>query len=543
MTDSRTIIDKARVPTRVPRAKRAKAGPKAPITIIDACRDPDIFGPWFKDVKTWATWFVFLKVVFGLPLDEGELAAFRTFTGRTEPLPGGHLEATLICGRRAGKSLILALIAAYLAAFHDWRPNLVGGERGTIIVVAADRKQAGAIFRYLKEMLSIPLLAGLIERETRESIDLTNGITVEILTADFRTIRSRTVVAAALDEEGYWPVDEGLANPDVEIVNAIRPSMATIPGAMLLKASSPYARRGDLYDDYKRYYGQDDASVLVWKADTKSMNPTVPDSFLAKEYERDPAHAAAEYGADFRTDVERLVPREVVEACIVQGRFELPPVAGIEYCAFVDPSGGSADSMTLAITHREGDNVIVDAVRESRPPFSPERVVSEHAVLLKSYRIGKVVGDHYAGLWPRERYEQHGITYMPSTKTKSDLYRDLLPLVNGGRIALLDHPKSINQLCALERKTARGGKDSIDHPPTQHDDVINAIAGAVVHAHAAKKEMVFVTPFVASQPSYFSQFEHGARIPAGHFDTGGYLGSPPGGLPNPINSQRRQRES
>ena len=116
------------------------------------------------------------------------------------------------------------------------------------------------------------------------------------------------------------------------------------------------------------------------------------------------AWAAAEYGGEFRSDVEAFVSRDAVEACVISGRFELPPVAGIAYMAFCDPSGGSADSMTLAITHRQGDKIIVDAVREHRPPFSPEAVVSEHAALLKSYNnISKIHGDFYAGQWPRER--------------------------------------------------------------------------------------------------------------------------------------------
>jgi hypothetical protein len=100
---------------------------------------------------------------------------FQQFTGRTAPSPSGYLAATLIIGRRGGKSLVLALIAAYLSAFYDWSPYLTGGERGTIMIVAADKKQARAIFRYLKGMLQIPLLAGRIERETAEAIDLKAG--------------------------------------------------------------------------------------------------------------------------------------------------------------------------------------------------------------------------------------------------------------------------------------------------------------------------------------------------------------------------------
>jgi hypothetical protein len=456
-----------------------------PISIMDAVSDPDIFGPWFKDRATWAAWFCFLKVMFAIPLDKTELALFQKFTGRTAPSPAGYLAATLVIGRRGGKSLVLALIAAYLAAFVDWSPYLTGGERGTIMVLAADKKQARAIFRYLKGMLQIPLLAGRIERETAEAIDLNNNITVEILAADFKKIRSYTLCAAACDEEAFWTTDEGGANPDTEIIGAIKPAMATIPRAMLLKASSPYARRGDLYEDHRKYFGKDDARTLVWQASTRDMNPSVPQSFIDEAYETDPASAAAEYGAQFRSDIEAFVSRDAVEACVVQGRFELPPVANLQYVAFVDPSGGSSDSMTMAIAHREAENVVLDVIREAKPPFSPEQVVSDFCTLLKSYRCGTVLGDRYAGAWPAERFQTHGITYFQNAKPKSDIYRDMLPIINGGRAELLDHPKILSQLCALERRTARGGKDSIDHPPGQHDDVVNAVAGALTNLIAA----------------------------------------------------------
>ena len=65
----------------------------------------------------------------------------------------------------------MALIAAFLAAFYDWTPFLNGSEKGTIVIVAADKKQGRAIFRFLSGMLKIPLLAGRITRETADSID------------------------------------------------------------------------------------------------------------------------------------------------------------------------------------------------------------------------------------------------------------------------------------------------------------------------------------------------------------------------------------
>ena len=122
------------------------------------------------------------------------------------------------------------------------------------------------------------------------------------------------------------------------------------------------------------------------------MNPTVPQRVIDEATERDPASAAAEYGAQFRTDVESFVNREAVEACVSVGVRERAPISGVSYSAFVDPSGGSADSMTLAIGHQEDDVAVLDAIRERRPPFSPEDVVLEFAAVaqeLPHYRSAR----------------------------------------------------------------------------------------------------------------------------------------------------------
>jgi len=54
---------------------------------------------------------------------------------------------------------------------------------------------------------------------------------------------------------------------------------------------------------------------------------------------------------------------------VIPGRHELPPLPGVDYVAFVDPSGGSQDSMTLA--HAEGKE-------EPRPP-SVQPVCNHHS--------------------------------------------------------------------------------------------------------------------------------------------------------------------
>ncbi|MGE0750815.1 MAG: hypothetical protein AB7K64_09535 [Variibacter sp.] len=448
-------------------------------SILDATADPNLFAPWFKDRATFAAWFAFLAALFALPMTAEQLAVYQRCTGRTAPPTAPASEAWLVCGRRAGKSFVLALVAVFLATFRSWLPHLAPGERGTILIIATDRRQARVILRYVSALLTqVPMLRRIIERDTTSGFDLSNAVTIEVSAASFRSVRGYTLLAALLDEIAFFRTDDA-ANPDYEILAAVRPGMATIPGAMLLCASSPYARRGALWDAHRRHFGRDGDPVLVWQAATRDMNPTVPRRVIDEATERDPASAAAEYGAQFRSDIESFVTREVVDACITLGVRERPRLAGFTYRAFVDPSGGSADAFTLAIAHREDRNSLLDVIRERRPPFAPTAVVADFSALLKSYGITSVTGDRYAGEWPREAFRAHGISYEPAPKPKSDLYRDLLPALNSRSVDLLDDPKLMAQLVGLERRTARGGRDSIDHAPGAHDDIANAVAGVI----------------------------------------------------------------
>ena len=125
---------------------------------------------------------------------------------------------------------------------------------------------------------------------------------------------------------------------------------------------------------------------------------------------------------------------------------------------------------------------LLDLVRERWPHFSPDEVVREYAEIVQAYGISYVTGDRYGGEFPRERFSAHGVGYESSERTKSDLYRELLPRVNAARVELLDLPRLAAQLVGLERRVSRGGRDSIDHLPGGHDDLANAAAGALVIA-------------------------------------------------------------
>lgn len=427
---------------------------------------------------TWATWRAVLRAAFALDLTPDERAVVEELTGR-QVLPTAPVrELWLLLGRRSGKSIIAALIAVWATTCRTY--TLAPGEVGVFTIVAADRRQSRVIKRYISGLLNaVPSLRALVLRETREAIWLTNGLCIEIHTCSYRSLRGYTVVGAAVDEVSFWS-DEESANPDTEVLIALRAAMASVPEAMLVGLTTTYAKRGEVGRIYDKHFGNDEsAAVLVVKGPTLTMNPTIDRGVIDAAYEDDPIAAAAEYGAEFRRDVESYIDPDTLKAAVVPGRSALPYVQAASYFAAFDSAGGAGkDSSAGAIAHCEGERerVVLDALFERRPPFSPDQAIVEFAGLCRQYSIGKVIGDRFAGLFPAEAFQRAGLTYEPSAKPKSDLYRDALPLLTSQRAELLDDPRLISQLLNLERRTARGGRDTIDHKPRAHDDLANAAA-------------------------------------------------------------------
>ena len=345
-----------------------------------------------------------------------------------------------------------------------------------------------------------PMLNQLITNRTQDSLTLSNKVSVVVRSSDWRRLRG--FVAALCDELGFFRDEsENSSNADAQILAAVRPGLATTQGPLVM-FSSPHSKKGELFKIYEEHFGKDEHDVLVAHGASRDFNKTLPQAVVTRALERDPAAASAEYLAQFRTDVDTFIDRDVVLAAVSPGRFELPPLPDVSYIAFTDPAGGSGgDSFTLAICHIEGQRIVLDLVRERHPPYAPDSVVQEFSETLKSYRVSTVTGDRYASLWPRGRFAVHGITYRVADSSKSDFYLAFLPLINSGRVDLLDSKKLVSQLCALERRTARGGRESVDHPSNGHDDLINSTAGSIVTAvrRSQLKEVPIVSP-IAFRP-------------------------------------------
>ncbi|ABQ36961.1 hypothetical protein [Bradyrhizobium sp. BTAi1] len=463
---------------------RARAS-LAPPSIITAMDDPALFEPFFRG-ESWDGWRAVLKAAYGLPMSDPEHAFFRTVAGDRAPPPDRVREMWCVVGRRGGKDAVASLIAASAAALFDQENRLRPGERALVMCLACDRAQARIILNYIRSYFTdLPLLAGMVTRETAEGFELSNGVDVAVATNSFRAVRGRPILLAVLDEVAFWR-DENTAKPDEELYRAITPAMATLSNSMIIGISSPYRKSGLLYKKFKSHFGKD-GDVLVIQAPTRTLNPTIPQEIIDRALAEDPAAASAEWMGEFRDDIGGWLPLEVIESAVDQGVMVRPPQPIHIYRSFCDPSGARGDSFTCAIAHEEYGSAVLDCLIEIKPPFNPMEAIGQIARTLREYGLNETTGDRYAAEFNVAAFASCGITYRNSPRDRSAIYQDVLPLFTSGRVRLLDNRRLVSQFAALERHTSSVGRDRIDHGPGGHDDLCNSAAGALITASAADR--------------------------------------------------------
>jgi hypothetical protein len=205
---------------------------------------------------------------------------------------------------------------------------------------------------------------------------------------------------------------------------------------MLIGLSSPHRKSGLLYSRWREHYGVD-GDVLVIHAPSVALNPTLDQRVINAELARDPALNRAEWLAEWRTDVSTFLDRALIESAVDNGITVRPRLPNVRYRAFADPSGGSSDSFTLAITHAEKDAVVVlDCLVEAPAPFNPDEVTARMAKVMREYGTAECVGDRYGAQWVLQSFASKGIQYRHSHRDRSGIYGEVLPLFTAGRVRL-----------------------------------------------------------------------------------------------------------
>ena len=216
-----------------------------------------------------------LKATYGLELSRAELDVYRRGTGREIYEPREHTEATVIGGRQGGKT---SRIDATIAIYEAFRHQLKRGERAYVLLIAPVINQAQIAFNFIRDfILASPVLASKVVKIRKDEIDLSNRITIACHACSQVTIRGKRVVAAVLDEVGFWRDEVTAANPAQDVLNALRPAMATFPNHKLIKISTPHRKEGVLWRDYNE---RAEREYLVWQLTTAEMNPTISVDFL-----------------------------------------------------------------------------------------------------------------------------------------------------------------------------------------------------------------------------------------------------------------------
>jgi hypothetical protein len=227
------------------------------------------------------------------------------------------------------------------------------------------------------------------------------------------------------------------------------------------------------------------------------MNPSLDPAAIARLREADPEGAVSEIDAEFRDQRSPYLDADRIDGALEHGVQRREPCfldatgTARRYHCFVDPAGGGSnprrDSYAAAIASARSDGgVQLDALLEVRPPFSVVEASAQVAALAKLYHCSQVRGDAYGGEWPASELAKHGVLYQVSEKSASQIYIEAAVLFNASRVHLLDSPRLVKQLRALERVLRPGQRDLVRHPRNQHDDCANACTGALVMAAASR---------------------------------------------------------
>jgi hypothetical protein len=424
-----------------------------------------------------------IRAYYGMPLDDRMVGIYKKATGRDRYVMRNYRELTVIAGARSGKdSRIGAPIACYEACFGNHHLRLSPGERAMIPVVAQDARAGQIAFRYIAEYLQkTPACANLIETILTNEIALKNGINIFVFPCTQQSLRGWSIPASINDEVAFF-ASEGSANADVEIQASIIRGMAQFAEhgtPRLVKISTPYLRDGILYDDFKSGYGVDNPDLLVIKATSQEMNPTVVTDKALATFRRSMAANIfrREFEAEWGEQVDAFLSLAIIETVVMKGRHQIAPnLHAHSYIAAVDTCGGRNDAFTLVICHAEIKDGRLQIVQDVMLGWTPqdktlnfEAVLNEIAAVCQAFGIKDVIGDDYGAEWPVQAFANVGLNFVKAPD-KSVAYQELHKLITQSEIDILDNRTMIRELSLLERTYHKGGRVRIDHPSRGRDD-------------------------------------------------------------------------
>jgi hypothetical protein len=383
-------------------------------SIVDFVSDPQLLG-----LSTTPAQRVVLKTRTGEPLVGEERDLWPVMTGLGLEHYHSRKSITLVAGARSGKgSRICAPLALHESIFGEWQAKLTKGERGVCAVFAQGQREAGTLYSYVKGQLAeSPLLRSqLADDPLKTELVLTNGARILTYPCTARSARGSSIFAGILDEAAWYRV-EGGQDADAEVRTSVRRGMLGFDNPLMVTASTPFAKAGIVWDDFRQLFGVYHPDAVCFHGPTTLFNSTITAERLEVERRLDPSRFAREYLAEFSEDVDTFLPRAWIDAAIAEGVHERTPVEGRRSFAAIDPSGAGADAFSLVLVTVEGvgdERRVVQTVSRAWQSSRSSTVdlagvVQQAAEILRAHGCREAVSDSFAAGWVSQAFAKAGI--------------------------------------------------------------------------------------------------------------------------------------
>ncbi len=439
---------------------------------------------------------IFVKAAIGDPLAKEETALWRKATGRVG-LSGwfrsykekASNEMWLLCGRRAFKTTFGASLVIYEAL----RRNVPSGQQWTIPIVAPGLRQGQrvALDMVRRIVMSIPEIAPMLVGDTTDSLTFSTGVTVITLPPRVSLIQGWTSPAIWCDEASGFTQEDASASDLSAVLDALRPSISTIPGAKVLVTSLPGPKAGTIWSKWESRF---DEGALVFRAASADMNPSLLESEEFQKAQKKPESFTLFYSGELVNARAGLLPVALIDAAIMPGKAELPPAecvgAAAVGCDFATSGDDCAAAIAVKVRIRDTENeqIIVAWVRkwsvkggELHPVYT---YLAEIAAACSLYGVWNGVGDKENLAAATQFFGGKYISYshlVTNGAASEPVFDYLRTQLREGRLLLPDDPALRAQLKALEERRD-GGRSYEVAARKGHDDLAVAVAAAVFKA-------------------------------------------------------------
>jgi hypothetical protein len=435
-------------------------------------------------------------------LDGQERELSKTMFGGVDvipPLARGVIVA--VCGGRGGKSYVLVALRLLWGALVRSMDSLAPGQRAMAPVVAPNDGLRQEVINYiygacwshpdLQQRVWIakgvkPTADAPAEFAIRRGAMFNVRFVGSVATAGGYGGRGRSLTDAALDEAAFFRDASAKIN-DSDIYSAMSPRV--MPGGQTIIASTPWAKRGLLWDMYQRNFGHPVDAICI-HAPTMILNGSkMTADIVSRERARDPDNAAREFDAMFSdTGSSVFFGHDIVELA-TKGQWMVPQ-PGDMLAAGAD-LGMRRNSSVLAVVCRRGETYGLVSLIEKKPmpghALKPGEVCREFADECNRLGVKYVMSDgHYLDAL-QEALDESGLSVVNAPSAVSAPYMRMRTLMREGQVSLPDIDRLKRQMQAVEGVTLAAGGMSIRNPQWstgEHGDLVSALVLAMHQVYA-----------------------------------------------------------